>query len=129
MMGARVCQLLPDYVVPLHVFLETAGRLFALFGWGKRKRLTKIPSGALAKAALSLQHLISDMLQVMSQYRSFGGVDVMALADGACGPEFEIEALRRVIKETISSREATKDRVDSFLLQIKDGLNAFNDDA
>jgi hypothetical protein len=128
-MGARVCQLLPDFVAPLYVFLETAGRLFALFGWGKRKRLTKIPSGALAKAALSLQHLMSDMLEVMSQYRSLGGVDVVALADGACGSEFGIEAINRVIKETISSREATTDQVDSFLLQMKEGLNAFNDDA
>jgi tetratricopeptide (TPR) repeat protein len=126
MMGARVCQLLPDYVVPLYVLHETTARLFALFGWGKRKRLTKIASGALAESALSLQRLISDMLQVMSQYRSFGGRDVSALEEGASGPGFRIEAIRRVVKEAISSREGTKDRVDSFLLQMDDTLNTFN---
>ncbi|KAL3810999.1 hypothetical protein ACHAXA_006551 [Cyclostephanos tholiformis] len=129
MIGARVCQLLPNYVVPLYVFLETTARLFALFGWGKRKRLTKIPSGALAKAALSLQHLISDMLQGMSRFRSLGGNDVLVLAEEACRPEFGIEAIRRVIKETISSRETTKDRVDSFLLQMKDGLSTYYNEA
>ena len=127
-MGARVCQLLPDYVVPFYVFLETTARLFSLFGWGKRKRLTKIASGALAKSALSLQHLISDMLQVISQYRSFGGKDVLSLAEGASGPEFRIEEVHRVIKEAISSREGTKDRVDSFLSQMKDSLDTFSNE-
>ena len=52
----------------------------------------------------------------------------MALAEGVSGPEFRIEAIHRVIKEITSSREATKDRVDSFLLQMKDSLDTFNNE-
>jgi len=68
------------------------------------------------------------MLQVISQYRSFGGKDVLSLAEGASGPEFRIEEVHRVIKEAISSREGTKDRVDSFLSQMKDSLDTFNNE-
>ena len=52
----------------------------------------------------------------------------MALAEGVSGPEFRIEAIHRVIKEITPSREATKDRVDSFLLQMKDSLDTFNNE-
>jgi hypothetical protein len=88
---------------PLYVFFETTARLFALFGWGKRKRRTKSSSGALASAALSLQDLISDMLLVMNQYRSgAGGDDIAAYTEmmvGSSGSELlRAEAMHRVIK-------------------------------
>ena len=134
LMSARVCQLLPEYVVPLYVFIETTARLFALFGWGKRKHRTKSSSGALASAAKSLQDLISDMLLVMNQYRSSfgaGGDDIAAYTEMMVGSGSELlraEAMHRVIKEIALSREKTKDRVDSFLMQMKKCLDSFNDE-
>jgi N-terminal acetyltransferase B complex non-catalytic subunit len=134
LMSARVCQLLPEYVVPLYVFIETTARLFALFGWGKRKRRTKSSSGALASAALSLQDLISDMLLVMNQYRlsiGAGGDDIVAYTEMMVGSGSEllrVEAMHRVIKDIALSREKTKDRVDSFLMQMKNSLDSFKDE-
>jgi N-terminal acetyltransferase B complex non-catalytic subunit len=134
LMSARVCQLLPEYVVPLYVFIETTARLFALFGWGNRKRRTKSSSGALASAALSLQDLISDMLLVMNQYRSSfgaGGDDIAAYTEMMVGSGSELlraEAMHRVIKDIAFSREKTKDRVDSFLMQMKKCLDSFKDE-
>ena len=134
LMSARVCQLLPEYVVPLYVFIETTARLFALFGWGKRKRRTKSSSGALASAALSLQDLISDMLLVMNQHRSSfgaGGDDIAAYTVMMVGSGSELlraDAMHRVIKDIAFSREKTKDRVDSFLMQMKKCLDSFKDE-
>ena len=73
--GVRVCQLLQENIIPFYTLLETTARLFAVFGWGKRKRLTKAASGSLANLALSFRDLISDMLQAMPQFRSFGSSD------------------------------------------------------
>ena len=126
-MGGRVCQLLPDYICPLFILLETTSRLFSLFGWGKRKRLTKAASGALALAALSLQDLISDMLNIIAQFRSVS-THIQSLIESSTSPEFGQNTLQRVVREVVSSRELTKDRVDPFLVQMRERLQSYNED-
>jgi N-terminal acetyltransferase B complex non-catalytic subunit len=126
-MGGRVCQLLPDYICPLFILLETTSRLFSLFGWGKRKRLTRAASGALALAALSLQGLISDMLNIIAQFRSVS-TDIQALVETSTSSEFGLGTLQRVVREVVSARELTMDRVDPFLVQMRDRLQSYNDD-
>jgi len=131
-MGARACQLLPDHVVPFYVLLETTAKLFSLFGWGKRKRMTKAASGALANLALSFHDLLSDMLRAMSQFRSFGinsgEMNVESLAESASSLDVGTDAIQRVIREVVSSREMSKDRVDPFLVQMKESLDIFNEE-
>jgi len=125
--GARVCQLLPDHIIPVYVLLETTARLFALFGWGKRKRLTKDASKALANLALSFSKFISDMLVCMSQHRSFGGDETESMVKSASAV-FDTDTIQRVINEVVSSRDMTKDRVDPFLLQMKESLETYNEE-
>ena len=130
--GVRVCQLLPDNIIPFYTLLETTARLFALFGWGKRKRLTKAASGSLANLALSFREFISDMLQAMPQFRSFGksdGGDVTMepLVESAISSEVVgSDVIQRVIKEVVASRDMTNDRVDPFLIQMKESLDTYN---
>lgn len=87
--GATVCQLLPDRIVSLYTLVETTATLFALFGWGKRKRLTKPASGALANLTLSFRNLLSGMMQTLSRFRAFGdeseNTKMDALVQGALG--------------------------------------------
>jgi len=135
--GARVCQLLPDRVVPFYALLETTARLFSLFGWGKRKRSTKAASGALANLALSFRDLLSDMLQAMSEFRSFGSggdntgdnmTSLESLVESAVSLDVVgADAIQRVIREVVSSRDMTKDRVDPFLMQMKESLESFDE--
>jgi len=132
--GARICQLLPDRIVPLFVLLETVAGLFSRFGWGKRKRNTKAASGALADLALTFRDLLSDMLCAMSQYRSFGGghntvgVGLESLIETGAGlGVVEEDSIRRALKEIISSRELTEERVDPFLAQMRESLNTFEE--
>jgi len=126
--GARVCQLLPDHIIPMYVLLETTARIFALFGWGKRKRLTKDASKALANLTLSFSEFISDMLVCMSKYRSFGGDKSTELTKSSANSVFDTDMVQRVINEVVSSRDMTKDRVDPFLLQMKESLETYNEE-
>lgn len=127
LIGGKVCRLLPDYIVPSYILLETTSRLFSLFGWGKRKRLTKAASGSLASAAMSLQDFISDMLHVMADFRSVCG-NIQSLVEGATISEFGKDAVQRVVGEVVSSRELTKDRVEFFLVEMLDRLQCFNEE-
>ncbi|KAL9187567.1 hypothetical protein ACHAXT_001670 [Thalassiosira profunda] len=122
-LGARTCQLLPDHVVPFYVLLEITAKLFALFGWGKRKRATKAVAGALASLAFSFGDLVSDLLQAMDQYRSFGPLG--SFADESIG--VSADSVQRVIREVSSSRELTEERVDLFLVQMKASLDTFDE--
>ena len=121
-----------QYIIPFYTLLETTARLFALFGWGKRKRLTKAASGSLANLALSFRELVSDMLQAMPQFRSFGksdGGDVTMepLVESAISSEVVgSDVIQRVIKEVVASRDMTNDRVDPFLIQMKESLDTYN---
>jgi len=126
--GARVCQLLPDHIIPVYVLLETATRLFALFGWGKRKRLTKDASKALANLALSFSDFISELLVCMSKYRSFGEDNSTELVKSVASVVFDTDMIQRVINEVVSSRDMSKDRVDPFLLQMKESLETYNEE-
>jgi len=121
--GKRVCQLLPKFVVPFYVLLETTASLLSLFGWGKRKRMTKAASGALANLALCFRDLLSDMLQAMTQYRSFDGGNNL----NSASEYVEADSIQRVIKEAVSSRDMTLERVDPFLVQIKESLETFDE--
>ena len=113
----------------MNVLLETTARLFALFGWGKRKRLTKDASKALANLALSFSKFISDMLVCMSQYQSFGADEsTESMAKSAANHVFDTDMVQRVINEVMSSRDMTKDRVDPFLLQMKESLETYNEE-
>ncbi|KAL7533603.1 hypothetical protein ACHAXR_005341 [Thalassiosira sp. AJA248-18] len=129
--GARVCELLPNYVVSFYVLLETAARLFSLFGWGKRKRMTKAASGALANLALSFHDLLSEMLQAMSKFRSFcgdsGDMALESMVGSTTSLEVDSDVMQRVVKEVVLSRDMTKDRVDPFLTQMKESLLTFDE--
>lgn len=126
-LGCKVCRLLPDYIVPLFILFETTSRLFCLFGWGKRKRLTKAASGALAFAALSLRDLVTDILHIMTRFRSFSG-NIESVVETASGSDFRKDVIQRVIKEVVSSRELTNGQVDSFLVQMRETLDTFNEE-
>jgi hypothetical protein len=119
--GALVCRLLPAWIVPIYTMMETTARLFALFGWGKRKRLTKAASGALARLALSFRSLLSDLLQVMMKHRCFE-FDIV-YESLLVGPD----ATKRVINKVIESRNMTKDRVDPFLDEMIIHLASYED--
>jgi hypothetical protein len=119
--GALVCQLLPSWIVPVYTMIETTARLFALFGWGKRKRLTKAAAGALAKLALSLRNLVSDLLQEMGNHRCFEiDIDHETLLVSP-------EAVKRVVNEVTQSRGMTKERVDPFLEEIALALATYEE--
>eukprot|EP00970_Alexandrium_tamarense_P001268 scaffold131_cov206-Alexandrium_tamarense.AAC.8 len=132
--GDLVCKALPDRLVSLFVLLETTARLFALFGWTKRKRTTKAASGALADLALSFRDLLSAMLQITSQFQALeGGAFCESIAKDACAalqlPQSEIsaDAIQRAIQGVASSRNSTKDRVDPFLVQMRETLDSYVD--
>jgi len=57
----EVSRLLAEYVVTLFTILKTTGDLFSVFGWGKRKRNTKVGAGALADVADALCALVNVM--------------------------------------------------------------------
>ncbi len=120
--GTLVCQLLPSCIVPTYTMIETTARLFALFGWGKRKRLTKAASGALAGLALSFRSLVSDLLQAMTKHRrveyDVSNETLLVRAD----------TFKRVVNEVTQSREMTKDRVDPFLDEIINDLTSYEDE-
>ena len=120
--GALVCQLLPTCIVPVYTMTETTARLFSLFGWGKRKRLTKAAAGALADLALSFRSLVSDLLQAMAKHRHVEhGVSGETLLVGG-------DVMKRVVNEVTQSREMTKDRVDPFLDQMVVDLTSYQEE-
>lgn len=117
--GALVCQLLPTCILPIYTMIETTARLFSLFGWGKRKRLTKVAAGALANLAVSCRSLISDLLEAMKKYRCLEyEVSNETLLVGEDG-------IKRVVHEITQSRKMTRDRVDPFFDQMMIGLTSY----
>jgi len=120
--GALVCQLLPNCIVPIYTMIETTARLFSLFGWGKRKRLTKAAAGALASLALSFRSLVSDLLQAMTTHRrvEYGVSNETSLVGE--------DGINRVANEINQSREMTKDRVDPFLDQMRIDLTSYEEE-
>jgi hypothetical protein len=116
--GEAVCRLLPDRIVPLFTLIETTARLFALFGWGKRK--TKDAAGALANLALLLGDFLSDLLEIMKRFRS--SVSFESLVGDM---PFDIGVLKNALQHVVSSRDITADLVDPFLLQMKEALMSF----
>jgi N-terminal acetyltransferase B complex non-catalytic subunit len=120
--GILVCQLLPSCIVPIYTMIETTARLFALFGWGKRKLLTKVASGALAGLARSFRSLVSDLLRAMTKHRrvkyDMRNEKLLVRAD----------AFKRAVNEVTQSREMTKDRVDAFLEEIMHNLTSYEDE-
>jgi N-terminal acetyltransferase B complex non-catalytic subunit len=120
--GSIVCQLLPDRITPLFCLIETSARLFALFGWGKRKRMTKEAAGALANLALLFKDFLSDLLQKMTHFRAIDfDIDVSL--------DIGTDYLHQVIGHIASSREMTSDRVDPFLLQMIEALQDYENTA
>jgi len=120
--GALVCHLLPNCIVPIYTMIETTARLFSLFGWGKRKRLTKAAAGALACLALSFRSLVSDLLQAMTTHRR------VEYGVGNETPLVGEDGLNRVVNEINLSREMTKDRVDPFLDQMRIDLTSYEEE-
>jgi N-terminal acetyltransferase B complex non-catalytic subunit len=118
--GDTICQLLPDRIVPLFTLVETTARLFALFGWGKRK--TKAPAAALASLAHLFKDFLSDALEIMMRFRAFVSSELSAK-----DVQLEIGAdyLQKTITHVVESRGMTTDRVDPFLLQMKETLQTF----
>ena len=53
-----VCSLLPNYVVPLFAIFRMCSNLLASYGWGKRKRKTKLCANAMAHVALEFREII-----------------------------------------------------------------------
>ena len=41
---------------------------------------------------------------------------------------FGSDLIQRVIKEVVASRDMTKDRVDSFVIQMKESLDTYNEE-
>jgi hypothetical protein len=56
-----VCFLLPNYVVPLFALFRMCSNTLTLFGWGKRKRTTKICAGAMADLALAFAGIVQQL--------------------------------------------------------------------
>jgi len=141
--GTMVCQLLPDRVVPTYILIETTTTLFALFGWGKRKRKTKPAAAALAELALSFRDLLSDLMHATSLFRAFGdennSTDVELLIKNALDSIIDRQAdvaathcedhasVRRAINEVSVSRSMTTDRVDPFLVEMWENLGSFDE--
>ncbi|KAL7550873.1 hypothetical protein ACHAWF_016001 [Thalassiosira exigua] len=130
--GVEACLLLPRRIAPLCVLLRTIERLFALFGWGKRKRSTRPAAGALADLALTFRDLVSELLKATEGFRSFGGdaeggESLEKLAERSVGAEAGEDVIRRVVREVASSRETTRDRVDPFLAEMRDHLATFDE--
>ncbi|KAL7519896.1 hypothetical protein ACHAWX_004650 [Stephanocyclus meneghinianus] len=116
--GEAVCKLLPDRIIPLFTIIETTARLFALFGWGKRK--TKEAAGALANLALILGDFLTDLLEIMKRFRSSDCFE--SLVEDM---PFDIGYFKNATQHVVSSRGITADLVDPFLLQMKEALMSF----
>jgi N-terminal acetyltransferase B complex non-catalytic subunit len=56
-----VCSLLPNYVVPLFALFRMCSNMLTLFGWGRRKRTTKICAGAMADLALAFAGIVQEL--------------------------------------------------------------------
>jgi N-terminal acetyltransferase B complex non-catalytic subunit len=56
-----VCFLLPNYVVPLFALFRMCSNTLTLFGWGKRKRATKICAGAMADVAFAFAGIVQQL--------------------------------------------------------------------
>ena len=73
------------------------------------------------------------MLQTMSKFRSsFGSSDdigekeaLESLVERTTSVDIGADAIQRVIREVISSRDLTNERVDPFLMQMKRSLETF----
>jgi hypothetical protein len=63
-----VCRFLPNMLVPFAVMLRMTANLFALYGWGKRKRQTRAVAGALAQLASNLKAMVESMRNELERY-------------------------------------------------------------
>jgi N-terminal acetyltransferase B complex non-catalytic subunit len=57
-----VCQLLPNYIVPLYAVFKMCSDVCALYGWNKRKKSTKKVAGAMAKLAEEFNSFVETVL-------------------------------------------------------------------
>jgi hypothetical protein len=53
-----VCRLVPDILIPVFATMNVTAKMFGIFGWGKRKRNTKVAAASLADVASCLHDLI-----------------------------------------------------------------------
>lgn len=116
---STVCKLLPDRVVPLFTLIETTARLFALFGWGKRKRATKETAAALANLVFLFKELLVEMLHTMKQQRVY---DSSKSNELSATLDIGTDYMQKAIGHVITAREMTAGRVDPFLVQMVDTL-------
>ena len=73
----------------------------------------------------------------MFEFRSFGSggdnngdnmTSLESLVESAVSLDVVgADAIQRVIREVVSSRDMTKDRVDPFLMQMKESLESFDE--
>lgn len=119
--GREVCNLLPSFVVPFYAMLGTTSRLFDMFSWGKRKRMTRPASGSLATLALSFRGLLTALCDGMERFRSTTHSSGSDLAE-AITPEM----MERVQREVRLSRDMTRDRVDPFFQEMIQELSTYD---
>jgi hypothetical protein len=53
-----ICRLVPDILIPVFATMNVTAKIFGIFGWGKRKRNTKVAAASLADVASCLHDLI-----------------------------------------------------------------------
>ena len=119
--GREVCNLLPSFVVPFYAMLGTTSRLFDLFSWGKRKRMTRPASGSLATLALSFRGLLKALCGGMELFRSKTYSSGSDLAGGITP-----EMMERVQREVRLSRDMTISRVDPFFQEMIEELSTYD---
>jgi hypothetical protein len=52
------CRLVPDILIPVFATMNVIAKIFSIFGWGKRKRNTKVAAASLADVASCLNDLV-----------------------------------------------------------------------
>jgi len=105
-----VCKLLSDRLVSLYLLLEIVGKLFVLYGWGKRKRMTREGAGKLADMALTLKSLIVDMRAALSNYPSLlhaNQIDVNEGGGGGKGEDDDVDKQTMALLNEIYSNNDT----------------------
>lgn len=53
-----ICRLIPDILIPIYATINITAKMFGIFGWGKRKRNTKVAAASLADVASCLNDLV-----------------------------------------------------------------------
>jgi len=125
--GTSILRLLPDILITLFATLKTTANASATFGWGKRKRATKLVAGCLAEVAASFQVLVEELMKALGeQFAPVSDLEYLSESQPCC---LELvdgeEMMKKVLSDIHSYREEIRDRIHPLLKEIKNEVETF----